>query len=144
MNALDKIPVLNMILMLFMGSLIVLLTVCFMKGCIRKISYFSSGANRFIEDVSNGQYNQAYLQMSEAYRVRVTRERFQEAVSNNPNLRMARSGDFRQLKIIGGSATLTGVLKTDAGDLSVVFHFSRNEDEWGIDGIVLGGLPAVP
>jgi hypothetical protein len=84
------------------------------------------------------------LQMSEAYRLRVTSERFQEAVSSNPNLRMAISGHFRQLKITGGSARLTGVLRTDAGDMSAVFHFSRKEDRWDIDGVTLGGLPAVP
>jgi len=144
MDALDKFPVLQMILMLIIGLLIVLLFVFAIKGCVSKIGKFSSGANRFIEDVGNEQYNEAYQQMSEAYRLRVNSERFQEAVSSHPNLRMASEGYFRQLKILGGSATLKGVLRTDAGDVSVVFNFSRKEDRWDIDGITIGGLPAVP
>jgi uncharacterized protein HemY len=144
MDALDKFPVLQMILILIIGLLIVLLFVFAIKGCVSKIGNFSSGANRFIEDVRNGRYNEAYRQMSEAYRLRVKSERFQEAVSSHPNLRMASEGYFRQLKILGGSATLKGVLRTDAGDVSVVFNFSRKEDRWDIDGITIGGLPAVP
>jgi len=144
MDALNKFPVLQMILMLIIGLLMVLLFVFAIKGCVSKIGNFRSGANRFIEDVRNGRYNEAYGQMSEAYRLRVNSERFQEAVSSHPNLRMPSEGYFRQLKILGGSATLKGVLRTDAGDVSVVFNFSRKEDRWDIDGITIGGLPAVP
>jgi hypothetical protein len=35
-------------------------------------------------------------------------------------------------------------LKSDAGDVPVVFYFSRNAQRWAIEGITIAGLPAVP
>lgn len=126
------------------GPLTVLAVFFFFEGCFGGIGGFSDSANRFIEDVGNAQYDRAYEQMSDAYRLRVSRTRFQEAVSGHPNLRGAREGHFRKLTVHGGSATLTGVLKTDAGDVPTVFYFSRNAEQWAIDGVTISGLPAVP
>ena len=113
-------------------------------GLVDRMADLRSRAERFVNSISSEDYDGAYSLMSEAYHSAVSLDRFRAGVRNNPYLRRGRAVHVHELIELDGTATLTGVIDAEPGEVTVVFSFSGDAEQLSIAGVTIGGMPAVP
>jgi hypothetical protein len=101
-------------------------------------------SNGFIADADAGRYQEAYTRMGDRYRAQISFDRFRDQVSANPHLKAVYEVQFRKFEQLEGSAKVISIIKSDAGEVTGVFSFSRRGDSWSLVGLEVGGIPAVP
>lgn len=101
-------------------------------------------ARQFVEQASSGRYDEAYAHMTPGYRAKVSPEVFAEKIEANTYFGGLKSFAFNEYSEVDGTAKLVCVLKGESSEVLSEFHYSRENDQWGIVGLTIGGKPALP
>jgi len=108
-------------------------------------------ATAFVQHLSAGRYDDAYLMMANAYRQTTPMASFRAACTASPFLSSAASVSIsrtRQERAPGqegrGSLSATGVLATRSGNVDVTFYFVDDPAGVAIVNVNVAGAPALP
>jgi hypothetical protein len=100
--------------------------------------------NDFAVDVAAGRYEVAYSRLCPPYRTSVPLERFKRSMEKNAYLRGASSVGVFKTSALGGTVTVSGTLRSGAGDATLECHLSDAPAPLCITGLLIGGTPALP
>jgi len=100
----------------------------------------------FIAAVQAGRYADAYARMTRAYRATVPFADFEDAVKSNAYLKgskMIGCGKVTNYHA-GVHVRRDCIMRSSAGNVYTELFYAKDEGEWRMTGIMLGGTPALP
>jgi hypothetical protein len=99
----------------------------------------------FTDAIAASSPREAYDLMTEAYRQSVPFADFERATAANAHLRSVRSiGCYRTATYERSVHVRWCILDSEAGKADATLHFALEDRSWRINGITIGGLPALP
>ncbi len=104
------------------------------------VFFFTQGAAQGVEDhlaaLRSGDRDAAYAMLSESYRTRLTREDFEQMLSEHPSLGANQSSSFSNRSVDNDTARLSGTLTSQSGGVEpIVFELVKEGGTWRISEI---------